>query len=232
MFGYIILNVMYYSTLFNPYPSLLHYSSRSKRREHHEGHAHHHKRDRLDREKLNLNHGTVVGGGVAGVSSKCSSPHSVVGAAVAAGTVNSSNATAVGRKSPEHLGLGCANVPNAQTQISPAAAAANMLKAVEDTFSGYNSGDEHLQPKERTISVEEWKRRDEEFAKCMEKRGYELRAVEEDGACLFRSISLQIYGDEGMHDVIRQHTMDYIVIYLNILNTKSFILIFRLYFCL
>ncbi|TDG41806.1 hypothetical protein AWZ03_011763 [Drosophila navojoa] len=185
-----------------------HKSSRSKRREHHEGHAHHHKRDRLEREKLN--HATVVGGGVAGVSSKCSSPHSVVGAAVAAGTVNSSNATAVGRKSPEHLGLGCTNVPNAQTQMTPAAAAANMLKAVEDTFSGYNSGDEHLQPKERTISAEEWKRRDEEFAKCMEKRGYELRAVEEDGACLFRSISLQIYGDEGMHDVIRQHTMDYI----------------------
>jgi len=95
--------------------------------------------------------------------------------------------------------------------MTPATAAANLLKAVEETFSGYNSGDEHLQPKERTISIEEWQRRDEEFAKCMEKRGYELKPVEEDGACLFRSISLQIYGDEGMHDVIRQHTMDYIV---------------------
>ncbi|KAL7734888.1 hypothetical protein ACLKA6_011162 [Drosophila palustris] len=180
-----------------------HKSSRSKRREHHDSHAHHHKRDRLEREKLNLNHVSVVGSGVPGVTSN--SPHAVVSAAVATAVGNSSP-TAVGRKSPEHL----ASVPKAQTQMTPATAAANLLKAVEETFSGYNSGDEHLQPKERTISVEEWQRRDNEFAKCMEKRGYELKPVEEDGACLFRSISLQIYGDEEMHDVIRQHTMDYI----------------------
>ncbi|XP_034103010.1 uncharacterized protein LOC132789199 isoform X1 [Drosophila nasuta] len=175
-------------------------SSRSKRREHHDSHAHHHKRDRLEREKLNL----TVGSGVAGVSSN--SPHASVVPGAVATAVGNSSPTAVGRKSPEHL----ASVPKTQTQITPAAAAANMLKAVEETLTGYNSGDEHLQPKERTISVEEWQRRDQEFAKCMEKRGYELKPVEEDGACLFRSISLQIYGDEGMHDVIRQHTMDYI----------------------
>ncbi|XP_062128984.1 uncharacterized protein LOC133840871 isoform X1 [Drosophila sulfurigaster albostrigata] len=175
-------------------------SSRSKRREHHDSHAHHHKRDRLEREKLNL----AVGSGVAGVSSN--SPHASVVPGAVATAVGNSSPTAVGRKSPEHL----ASVPKTQTQMTPAAAAANMLKAVEETLTGYNSGDEHLQPKERTISVEEWQRRDQEFAKCMEKRGYELKPVEEDGACLFRSISLQIYGDEGMHDVIRQHTMDYI----------------------
>ncbi|XP_043071549.1 OTU domain-containing protein 5-A isoform X2 [Drosophila grimshawi] len=190
-----------------------HKSTRSKRREHLESHAHHHKRDRLEREKLNLNHPAVVGGNAAGVTSKCSSsPHSSAVAAVAAATAtgNSSPTIAVGRKSPEHLGLGCANVPKTQqAQLSPAAGG-SQLKADEETFSGYNSGDEHSQPKERTISVEEWQRRDEEFAKCMEKRGYELKPVEEDGACLFRSISLQIYGDEGMHDVTRQHTMDYI----------------------
>lgn len=33
----------------------------------------------------------------------------------------------------------------------------------------------------------------------------------EDGACLFRAISLQIYGDQEMHEEIRQQTMDYIV---------------------
>ncbi|XP_034482591.1 OTU domain-containing protein 5-B isoform X2 [Drosophila innubila] len=180
-----------------------HKSSRSKRREHHDSHAHHHKRDRLEREKLNLNHVSVVGSGVPGVANN--SPHAAVSAA-AATSVGNSSPTAVGRKSPEHL----ASAPKAQTQMTPATAAANMLKAVEETFSGYNSGDEHLQPKERTISIEEWQRRDDEFAKCMEKRGYELKPVEEDGACLFRSISLQIYGDEEMHDVIRQHTMDYI----------------------
>ncbi|XP_033239745.1 OTU domain-containing protein 5-B isoform X2 [Drosophila pseudoobscura] len=179
-----------------------HKSARSKRREHHDSHAHHHKRDRLEREKLI--HPAVATGSVPGVtSSKCTSPP----LATASG---SSSPSAVGRKSPEHLSLGCANVPTTLGQIPPTTAAANLTKIAEDTFSGYNSGDEHLQPKERKIPVEEWKRRDLEFAKCMAENGYELKPVEEDGACLFRSISLQIYGDEGMHDVIRQHTMDYI----------------------
>ncbi|XP_030372164.1 uncharacterized protein LOC115622381 isoform X2 [Scaptodrosophila lebanonensis] len=181
-----------------------HKSSRTKRREHHDSHAHHHKRDRLEREKLNLAAGVVSS--VAGVTSKCSSPHAVPAPTVA----TSSSPSSVGRKSPEHKGLGCANAAKVQAQATPVPVGANLLKAVEDTFSGYNSGDEHLQPKDRATSAEEWQRRDEEFAKCMEQRGYELRPVEEDGACLFRSISLQIYGDEDMHDVIRQHTMDYI----------------------
>ncbi|XP_017133862.1 OTU domain-containing protein 5-B isoform X2 [Drosophila elegans] len=180
-----------------------HKSARSKRRDHHDTHAHHYKRDRLEREKLN-HPAAVSGSGAPGVSgSKCNSPP-------LASTSGGSSPSAVGRNSPEHLGLGCATVPKAQVQMSPATAAANLLKTVEETFSGYNSGDEHLQPKERLIPVEEWQRRDMEFAKCMEQRGYELKPVEEDGACLFRSISLQIYGDEEMHDVIRQHTMDYI----------------------
>ncbi|EDW29395.1 GL22812 [Drosophila persimilis] len=169
-----------------------HKSARSKRREHHDSHAHHHKRDRLEREKLI--HPAVATGSVPGVtSSKCTSPP----LATASG---SSSPSAVGRKSPEHLSLGCANVPTTLGQIPPTTAAANLTKIAEDTFSGYNSGDEHLQPKERKIPVEEWKRRDLEFAKCMAENGYELKPVEEDGACLFRSISLQIYGDEGMHD--------------------------------
>ena len=58
---------------------------------------------------------------------------------------------------------------------------------------------------------DEWQSKDEQFAKCLSDRGFVLKPVEEDGACLFRSISLQIYGDEDMHDVIRQNTMDYIV---------------------
>lgn len=42
-------------------------------------------------------------------------------------------------------------------------------------------------------------------------RGFLLEEIVEDGACLFRAISLQIYGDQEMHEVIRQQTMDYIV---------------------
>jgi OTU domain-containing protein 5 len=35
--------------------------------------------------------------------------------------------------------------------------------------------------------------------------------MDEDGACLFRAISYQMYGDQDMHEHIRQQTMDYIV---------------------
>lgn len=45
----------------------------------------------------------------------------------------------------------------------------------------------------------------------MNDRGFVIEEIVEDGACLFRSISLQIYGDQDMHEIIRQQTMDYIV---------------------
>lgn len=45
----------------------------------------------------------------------------------------------------------------------------------------------------------------------MSDRGFVIEPIMEDGACLFRAISLQIYGDQEMHEMIRQQTMDYIV---------------------
>lgn len=45
----------------------------------------------------------------------------------------------------------------------------------------------------------------------MKDRGFVIEEIVEDGACLFRSISLQIYGDQDMHEIIRNQTMDYIV---------------------
>lgn len=47
--------------------------------------------------------------------------------------------------------------------------------------------------------------------KTMSDRGFVIEKIVEDGACLFRSISLQVYGDQDMHEIIRQQTMDYIV---------------------
>lgn len=87
---------------------------------------------------------------------------------------------------------------------------ASLIKAVEEAYSGYNSGDEHLRNKEDFITADEWKLRDEQFEKLMSEQGFILQSIEEDGACLFRAISLQIYGDEEMHDQIRQQTMDYL----------------------
>lgn len=54
----------------------------------------------------------------------------------------------------------------------------------------------------------------------MSDRGFVIEQIVEDGACLFRSISLQIYGDQDMHEIIRQQTMDYIVS-LHATNIKS-----------
>ena len=45
-----------------------------------------------------------------------------------------------------------------------------------------------------------------------EKKGFIIKPMKEDGACLFRAVADQIYGDEEMHSTIRVHCMDYIVI--------------------
>ena len=87
----------------------------------------------------------------------------------------------------------------------------DFLKILEEKVSGYNSGDEHLESKENNLTSEEWKHRDEKFSKILtQERGLLIKEMEEDGACLFRAISYQIYGDQDMHDMIRQQTMDYI----------------------
>uniref|UniRef100_A0A0A1XCJ0 ubiquitinyl hydrolase 1 n=1 Tax=Zeugodacus cucurbitae TaxID=28588 RepID=A0A0A1XCJ0_ZEUCU len=197
-----------------------HKSSRSKRRDHHE---HLNKRERVERDKLStigVSNNTI---------SKCSSPHVHSNVPSSTATVNNIVSTPIGKNgmsasnntvqttdtvenSPDQISTGAVVLSSQSPKLSTSVtqATANLLKSVEETYSGYNSGDEHLRPKEDTITADEWQQRDEQFAKCMAGRGYELRPVEEDGACLFRSISLQIYGDEEMHDVVRQHTMDYI----------------------
>lgn len=87
----------------------------------------------------------------------------------------------------------------------------DFMKILEEQVSGYNSGDEHLESKENNVTSEEWKNRDEKFSKILsQERGLIIKEMEEDGACLFRAISYQIYGDQDMHDMIRQQTMDYI----------------------
>lgn len=80
----------------------------------------------------------------------------------------------------------------------------------DQNYSGYNSGDEHIGQK-YDLTPEEWEERDKLFVKTMSDRGFVIEQIVEDGACLFRSISLQIYGDQDMHEIIRQQTMDYIV---------------------
>ena len=35
--------------------------------------------------------------------------------------------------------------------------------------------------------------------------------MQEDGACLFRAIADQVFGDQDMHDQVRENCMDYLV---------------------
>lgn len=59
-------------------------------------------------------------------------------------------------------------------------------------------------------SIEELEAKFERVMK--EKKGFIIKPMKEDGACLFRAVADQIYGDEEMHSTIRIHCMDYIVI--------------------
>ncbi|KXJ68886.1 hypothetical protein RP20_CCG001245 [Aedes albopictus] len=86
----------------------------------------------------------------------------------------------------------------------------NLKAAIEEALSGYNSGDEHVGQKDAQLSPDEWKKRDDAFVKIMSERGFVIKDMVEDGACLFRAISMQIFGDQDMHEMIRQQTMDYI----------------------
>ncbi|XP_059499149.1 LOW QUALITY PROTEIN: OTU domain-containing protein 5-B-like [Stegostoma tigrinum] len=82
---------------------------------------------------------------------------------------------------------------------------------------GYNSEDEYetaareqqqqmLQDPAKLEQQEHW------FEKALsEKKGFVIKRMKEDGACLFRAVADQVYGDQDMHDVVRKHCMDYLV---------------------
>lgn len=161
---------------------------------------HHHKRENRERDKN------------ASPNYQLGSP-SVSGKKQPAATCTSPLASAAGSRSPKST-VPSANALNAPSSSS--SAGSNPCKNVpaagadEASLSGYNSGDEHVGQKDAQLTQDEWKKRDEAFAKVMSDRGFIIKDMEEDGACLFRAISLQIYGDQDMHEIIRQQTMDYI----------------------
>lgn len=47
------------------------------------------------------------------------------------------------------------------------------------------------------------------FETSLKRRNLELQLVEGDGNCLFRAVSLQIYGDPNMHNEVRRRCMDF-----------------------
>ncbi|VVC42166.1 Hypothetical protein CINCED_3A020686 [Cinara cedri] len=74
---------------------------------------------------------------------------------------------------------------------------------------GYNSEDEYGGIS-KPLSDEEWIEQDCIFEKQLNKHGLILKRMKDDGACLFRAVSDQLYGDQDMHDVVRKQCMDYV----------------------
>ncbi|KAG1972205.1 OTU domain-containing protein 5-A isoform X2 [Pimephales promelas] len=83
----------------------------------------------------------------------------------------------------------------------------------QEEGAGYNSEDEYenasrLQSEDpATVEQQEhW------FEKALqEKKGFVIKKMKEDGACLFRAVADQVYGDQDMHEVVRKHCMDYLM---------------------
>ena len=123
---------------------------------------------------------------------------------------------AAGSRSPKSNLATCSSIlpKHSQSTVNQGELNSNPItleQKIEEALSGYNSGDEHVGQKDAQFSPEEWAERDETFIKVMKERGFIVKDMVEDGACLFRAISIQIYGDQDMHETIRQQTMDYIV---------------------
>ncbi|CAH1103564.1 unnamed protein product [Psylliodes chrysocephalus] len=84
---------------------------------------------------------------------------------------------------------------------------------IKEDCTGFNSEDEYDESffKGRNLTDEEWTKRDALFARYMSNLGFEIKNMNEDGACLFRSIADQVYGDQEFHFQVRQDCMNYIV---------------------
>lgn len=154
---------------------------------------HHHKRDARERDKN-------------------ASPNYQLGLPSVSGKVTScpSQLANAGGRSPKSTIASSSQIIASSTSANTGNNPKNAPPAIEEALSGYNSGDEHVGQKDGQLSPDEWKKRDDAFVKIMSDRGFIVKDMVEDGACLFRAISLQIYGDQDMHEIIRQQTMDYI----------------------
>ena len=51
----------------------------------------------------------------------------------------------------------------------------------------------------------------EKVEELLEKQGYTIKRMVEDGNCLFRAASRQLLGDEERHHEIRYETVEYII---------------------
>lgn len=119
------------------------------------------------------------------------------------------------RASP-HRSLRKVHHRSAGIVVKPSTSQGANSPAVEDSASGredsdpsgYNSGDEYDKPPELWTN-EEYKEREYLFEKKLRKKGLTIKNMGEDGACLFRAVADQVYGDQEMHKAVRKLCMDY-----------------------
>jgi len=90
----------------------------------------------------------------------------------------------------------------------------------EEKTDGYNSSDEYGEPPppcttgcgqkdSSSFDIVEMEKNFEHDLR--EEKGFNIKEMATDGACLFRAVADQIYGDQEMHGVVRRHCMDYMV---------------------
>lgn len=74
----------------------------------------------------------------------------------------------------------------------------------ENTVSlvDFNDVHDHSRPTTKAVTLRN-------FSKALKERGLEIREQEGDGNCLFRAVSLQVYGDPSMHMDVRHQCLDH-----------------------
>uniref|UniRef100_A0AAY4C6S3 ubiquitinyl hydrolase 1 n=1 Tax=Denticeps clupeoides TaxID=299321 RepID=A0AAY4C6S3_9TELE len=79
--------------------------------------------------------------------------------------------------------------------------------------AGYNSEDEYENAARlQSVDPATVEQQEQWFEKALtEKKGFVIKKMKEDGACLFRAVADQVYGDQDMHEVVRKHCMDYLM---------------------
>lgn len=82
---------------------------------------------------------------------------------------------------------------------------------VDSSDAKNNSDDEYDQGRiKRLHQGMDFRKLETEFEEKLKKiRGFIIKPMEEDGACLFRAVADQVYGDQSMHDEVRKNCMNY-----------------------
>ncbi|XP_014481194.1 PREDICTED: OTU domain-containing protein 5-A isoform X3 [Dinoponera quadriceps] len=105
----------------------------------------------------------------------------------------------------------CSGIQGTDTSVNGRVSIVGNASNLEhELANGYNSGDEYTGRTGNNLTLAEWQERDRWFEKHMRKKGFIVKKMDEDGACLFRAVADQVYGDQEMHGVVRKHCMDYI----------------------